>query len=69
MSKYPCAGQFNGQPCNGSHAPHRNGMCALAGIEELRRLVNWADNQPESEHEDMTAEEILVRFRTLRDSE
>ncbi len=66
--RYPCSGQFNGKPCNGDHAPHSRGMCALAGINELRRLVNWADSERESSHENQTAEEILARFRMERDS-
>ena len=41
----------------------------LAGVDELRAVVRWANAVAESQHEDMTAEQILVRYRELRDSE
>ena len=35
----------------------------LAGIRELREAVEWANSIPEFEHDNMTAEQILARFR------
>jgi hypothetical protein len=39
----------------------------LYGIDELRKAVDWADSRPESEHDAKTAEEILERYRRVRD--
>jgi hypothetical protein len=38
-------------------------MAPLAGIEELRKVVAWANGQPESEHDYMTPEELIARYR------
>jgi hypothetical protein len=38
---------------------------SLAGIDELRACVRWADNQPESTHDDKTPEQILTRYRVI----
>jgi hypothetical protein len=38
-------------------------MASLAGIDELRRAVRWADSIPERYHEGLSAIEILERFR------
>lgn len=42
--------------------PH-DSMSALAGINELRSLVQWANATPEYEHDYMTPLELLARFR------
>ncbi len=38
-------------------------MSKLDGIDELRACVDWADSRPENEHNGMTLEAILLRFR------
>lgn len=49
------------------HPARHDPMAALHGVLELRAAVRWANGQPESEHENMTAEEILARFRKEQD--
>lgn len=39
----------------------------LAGVDLLRAAVRWANGQPESEHDGMTAEQIIARFVKVRD--
>lgn len=52
--------------CTASH-PHF--YCALAGIEELRAAVRWADATAESRFEGMTAEQVLAEYRRVRDED
>lgn len=53
---------------DGYHAKRCDPLASLHGVLELRALVRWANAQYESEHENMTAEEILARFRKERDA-
>ena len=64
---FKCHSTFEGKPCPGASAPHRRGMCVLAGVNELRDAVQWANSTPEIEHDHLTAEEVLARFRAARD--
>ncbi len=62
-----------GQDCRGVtegetyHVARISPLAILAGIIELRQAFAWANSVRESEHEHMTAEEILARFRKERD--
>lgn len=62
--KYKCSADT----CQGASAPHERGMCVLAGVNELRDAVEWANSIHEFKHDNMTAEQILARFRRERDS-
>ena len=63
LIQYKC-----GRDCTHAPAPHERGMCGLAGVNELRELVDWANATREDEHDWMTAEELLARFRKERDA-
>jgi hypothetical protein len=57
------------KPCPGASAPHQNGMCELAGVNELRDAVKWANATPEHKHDNLNAEQLLARFRKQRDED
>lgn len=40
---------------------------SIEGVNELRAAVRWANTRPETEHDNMTAEQILARYRLVRD--
>lgn len=63
-----------GQDCRGViegetyHVARISQFAPRHGVQELRAVVKWANAQPESELENMTAEGILARFRKERDA-
>ena len=68
-STYKCSGVgMPRRPCPGASAPHADGMCPLAGVNELRAAVAWANATPEYEHDNLTAEQLLARFRKEHDA-
>lgn len=44
-------------------------VVGLAGVDELRCAVDWANWQDEHEHDGLTAEQILARYRAARDGQ
>lgn len=38
-------------------------VAPLAGIDELRKVVKWANGQPESDHDFRTPEDVIAAYR------